>query len=73
MIKKRIGILISGNFYQYTAYRITDAKGGIFYLAEPIGMGATRNATTIEELQKIIDHDVKMLNHIVRESKKRIR
>lgn len=72
-MKKRIGILISGNFYQYTAYRITDAKGGIFYLAEPIGMGATRNATTIEELQGIIDHDVKMLNHIARENQRRVR
>lgn len=72
-MKKRIGILISGNFYQYTAYRITDAKGGIFYLAEPIGMGATRNANTLEELQKIVDHDVKMLNHIARENHRRVR
>ena len=72
-MKKRIGILFSGNFYQYTAYRVTDAKGGIFYIAEPIGMGATRNANTVEELQEIIDHDVKMLNYIARENQRRVR
>ena len=72
-MKKRIGILIAGNFYTYTAYRITDAKGGFFYLAEPQGMGATRNANTVEELQKILDKDVKMLNYIARESQRRVR
>lgn len=66
-MKKRIGILIAGNFYVYTAYRITDAKGKNFYIAEPRGTGATRGADTIEELQEIINKDVKMLNYIARQ------
>ena len=70
MKKKRIGILIAGNFYTYTAYSIKDAKGGIFYIAEPRGLGATRSADTVEELQQIINNDVKMLNYISREQQR---
>ena len=46
-MKKRLGHLISGNFYTYTLYKITDYKGKFFYLAEPKNMvGATRSANT---------------------------
>lgn len=72
-MKKRLGHLISGNFYTYTLYKVTDAKGRVVYLAEPKGMGATRNATSVEELQEILDGDVETLNLIARESQKRIR
>lgn len=72
-MKKRLGHLISGNFYTYTLYKVTDAKGRVVYLAEPKGAGATRNATSVEELQEILDADVAMLNLIARESTKRIR
>ena len=67
-MKKRIGLLFAGNFYTYTAYRITDAKGGHFYIAEPNGpIGATRGAETLDELQHQIDADVKMMNYIARQ------
>lgn len=73
-MKKRLGHLISGNFYTYTLYKITDYKGKFFYLAEPKNMvGATRSANTIEELQEILDADVSMLNLIARESQRRVR
>lgn len=72
-MKKRLGHLISGNFYTYTLYKITDAKGKSFYLAEPKNAtGATRNASTVEELQEILEADVEMLNLIARESQKRV-
>lgn len=67
-MKKRIGLLFVGGFYTYTCYQITDAKGGVFYLAEPHGfIGATRNAKTVEELQKILDNDKKMMDYIARQ------
>ena len=73
-MKKRLGHMISGNFYTYTLYKITDCKGNFFYIAEPKGMiGATRSASTIEELQKILDADVAMLNLIARENQRKIR
>lgn len=67
MKKKRIGIHIVGNFYVYTIYQITDAHGGHFYIGEPRGIGATRSAKTVEELQKELDNDKQMLNYISRQ------
>ena len=68
MKKKRIGIHIVGNFYVYTIYQITDAKGGYFYIGEPhAAIGATRSARTVEELQKILDADKAMLDYIARQ------
>ena len=63
-MKKRIGIMIAGNFYTFTVYKITSATGQVFYIAEPRGVGATRCANTEEELQKQLDQDVKMMNLI---------
>lgn len=67
VVKKRVGILIVGNFYTYTVYEIKDAKGGVFYIAEPRGIGATRSASTVDELHKILTADVPMLNLISRQ------
>lgn len=69
-MKKRIGIMIAGNFYMFTVYQITGATGQVFYIAEPHGVGATRCALTQEDLQKQLDADVPMLNHIARERQK---
>lgn len=68
MKKKRIGIHIVGNFYIYTIYEITDYKGGKFYIGEPRNpVGVTRGAFTLEELQKELDNDKKMLDYISRQ------
>ena len=73
-MKKRLGHLIAGNFYIYILYSFIDAKGKIFYIAEPRGeIGATRGADTVEELQQILDNDVQMLNYIARENQRRVR
>lgn len=66
-MKEHIGCLITGNFYKYSAYKVTDAKGMTLYIAEPVGLGATRSAQSVEELKKILDSDVKMLNYISRQ------
>ena len=66
-MKKRIGIMIAGNFYTFTVYKITGATGNSFFIAEPQGIGATRCALTQEDLQKQLDADVPMMNLIARE------
>lgn len=67
-MKKRIGLMFVANFYTYTVYEITDARGGKFYIAEPRGMiGATRSASSTEELQKVLDNDRQMLDYISRQ------
>lgn len=62
--------MIAGNFFTFTVYRITDAKGNFFFIAEPRGIGATRCARTEEDLQKQLDKDVPMLRHIAREQQR---
>ena len=66
-MKEFVGILIAGNFYTFGAYKITDSKGLLCFLAEPRGIGATRCGRTLEELQKILNKDVQMMNLIARE------
>lgn len=67
-MKKRIGLMFVANFYIYTVYEITDAKGGKFYIAEPHNpIGATRNARTTEELQDILNKDRTMMDYIARQ------
>lgn len=63
-MKKNIGYLITGNFYRYNVYKITDAKNNIYYNAEPVGAGVTRCAKNLEKLKEILDNDVWALNHI---------
>ena len=69
-MKEYIGVLIVGNFYTFNTYKITDAKGLIYYMAEPRGVGATRCALTQNDLQKQLDADVPMLRLISREQQK---
>ena len=67
-MKRRVGLMFIANFYTYTVYEITDAKKKKFYIAEPRGpYGATRGADTLEELQKSLDNDKKMLDYIARQ------
>lgn len=67
-MKKRIGLMFVANFYTYTVYEITGAKGSRFYIAEPNGsIGATRSASSPEELQKVLDNDRQMLDYISRQ------
>lgn len=70
-MKKRIGIMICGNFFTFTVYKITGATGNSFFIAEPQGIGATRCALTQEDLQKQLDADVPMLRLIAKERSSR--
>ena len=56
--------LITGNFYRYSVYKITDYYKNIIYVAEPVGIGVTRSANDIEKLKEILEKDVYLLNHV---------
>lgn len=63
-MKKYIDYYIAGNFYKYSIYEITDAKGKKIYNAEPVGAGVTRVSTNLPDLYLRLDNDVWALNHI---------
>ena len=63
-MKRYIGYYITGNFYRYCIYEITDAKGQKIYNAEPVGVGVTRVANSLNELYCLLKNDVWALNHI---------
>ena len=54
----------AGKFYRYNIYKIVDGNWQIFYLAEPCGKGVTRYSETIEELQRILETDAKIINQM---------
>ena len=72
-MKKYIGYYIAGNFYGYSIYEITDAYKKKLYMAEPIGAGATRSETNLNDLYYQLEKDVLMNNYIARQELKRVR
>ena len=73
MNKKYIGYYIAGNFYSYSIYEITDAKGQKIYNAIPVGQGATRVADNLPDLYYQLENDVRMLNYIARQESHKVR
>ena len=57
-MKKYIGYYIAGNFYGYSIYEITDAHKKKLYMAEPVGAGATRSKTNLNDLYYQLEKDV---------------
>lgn len=72
-MKKYIGYYIAGNFYGYSIYEITDANKKKLYMAEPVGAGATRSETNLNDLYYQLEKDVLMNNYIARQELKRVR
>ena len=72
-MKKYIGYYIAGNFYGYSIYEITDAHKKKLYMAEPVGAGATRSKTNLNDLYYQLEKDVLMNNYIARQELKRVR
>jgi len=54
----------AGKFYRYNIYKIVDGNWQIFYLAEPCGKGVTRYSETVEELERILETDAKIINQM---------
>lgn len=54
----------AGKFYRYNIYKIVDGNWQIYYLAEPCGKGVTRYSETVEELERILETDAKIINQM---------
>ena len=63
-MKKYIGYYIAGNFYGFSVFEVTDAKGQKLFIAEPAGAGVTRSAMSLDDLKLLLERDVWALNHI---------
>ena len=50
-----------GNFFQFRVYKVIDGHKQVFYIAEPVSIGAVRIADTEEELKKTLENDVPKL------------
>ena len=54
----------AGKFYRYNIYKIVDGNWRIYYLAEPCGKGVTRYSETVDELERILETDAKIMNQM---------
>lgn len=55
-------IHIAGDFYQFRIYKITDAAHQVYYVGNPVDHGGTKIADTEEELKKLLESEVPILN-----------
>lgn len=56
-MKKYLKTICVGNFYNYCLYKITDAVGRSYFLAEPVLHGVTRIAESELGLKTILERD----------------
>ena len=68
-MKEHIGQMVGGNFYTYNLSKYNDGKGLVLFIAEPMSLGATRSARSIEQLQKIVNLDADRINCILHRSR----
>lgn len=62
VMKTFIKTICVGNYYNFCVYKITDAVGRTYYVAEAITNGVTRCSETEEELKAILERDIEPLN-----------
>ena len=60
--KEYVETYVAGNFYSFQIYRIEDAAHRVFYTAHPVNHGGTRNADTLEEVKRLVDAEVPIIN-----------
>ena len=70
-MKQYLGGMIGGNFYKYKVYLIVYHDGRSYYLAEPEGLGASRSADSLEQLQMLLNQDAFQINNILHPSRTR--
>ncbi len=54
--------IIVGDYYAFNVFRITDAAKQIYFVGSPQGHGGTRIADTEEELKKLLEAEVPIIN-----------
>ena len=52
----------TGGYYQFKVYKITDAAHQVYYVGHPVSHGGTKLADTEEELKRLLDTEVPILN-----------
>jgi hypothetical protein len=51
-----------GGFYQFKVFKVEDAAHQVYYIGNPLGHGGTRIADTEEELKKLLEAEVPIIN-----------
>lgn len=54
--------IIVGGYYAFNVYKVTDAAKQVYYIGSPQGHGGTRLADTEEELKKLLEAEVPIIN-----------
>lgn len=54
--------IIVGDYYAFRVFRVTDAARQVYYIGSPQGHGGTRLADTEEELKKLLEAEVPIIN-----------
>lgn len=54
--------IIVGDYYAFKVFRVTDAAQQVYYIGSPQGHGGTRLADTEEELKKLLEAEVPIIN-----------
>lgn len=54
--------IIVGDYYAFNVYKVTDAAKQVYYIGNPVNHGGTQIADTEEELKKLLEAEVPILN-----------
>lgn len=60
--KEFLYTIIVGDCYTFRVFRVTDAAKQVYYIGERTNHGGTRLADTEEELKKLLEADVPIIN-----------
>lgn len=60
--KEFLYTIIVGDYYAFKVYKVTDAANQVYYIGSPQGHGGTRLANTEEELKKLLEAEVPIIN-----------
>lgn len=53
---------IVGDYYAFNIYRVTDAARQVYYIGARTNHGVTQIADTVEELKKLLEAEVPLIN-----------
>lgn len=60
--KEFLYTIIVGDYYAFKVFKVTDAARQVYYIGTPQGHGGTRLADTEEELKKLLEAEVPIIN-----------
>ena len=69
MRKEFLYTIIVGDYYAFSVFKVTDAAKQTYYIGSPQGHGGTRIADTEDELKKLLEAEVPILNDFLSKTK----